>query len=137
MADQPTCGQGLAERSALPAKLGELAASLADNLEAHTKALDLSDENGRKELGVYQNLVRDHRAIAAQLEAIDEEMAGYRDLPMGKHDPEAMSSTEVVAAFERYVKVEQELVSLLQEQLEEDQAIFAGMRRSGEEAGPR
>jgi hypothetical protein len=44
-----------------------------------------------------------------------------------------MTSTEVVAGFESYVKVEQELVTLLQERLEEDRAILAEMRRSGEE----
>jgi hypothetical protein len=133
MADQPTCGQGLAERSALPAKVGELAASVADNLDAHTRALDPSDRDAENELAAYQNLAEEHRAVAAQLEAIGEEMAGYRDLPMGTHDPEVMTSTDVVAAFERYVKVEQELVTLLQERLEADRAIVAELRRSGEE----
>jgi hypothetical protein len=136
MADQPTCGQGLAERSALPAKLGGLTASLADNLEAHTEALDLSDKNAKDEHTVYLRLVQQHRAIAAQLDAVGEEMAGYHDLPMGKHDPEAMSSPRVVAAFERYVKGEEELLVLLQELVEQDQTILEDMRRSGEEADP-
>jgi hypothetical protein len=130
VADQPTCGQGLAERSTLPAKLGELAASLADNLEIHTRALDPGDENAKRELAVYHGLVQEHRAIAVQLATVGEEMAGYRDLPMAEHDPEAMSSPEVVTAFERYMKVVQELLTLLQEQVEEDQAILAEMRAS-------
>jgi hypothetical protein len=133
MADQPTCGQGLAERSALPAKLGEVAASLADNLEVHTKALDLGDENAKQEHAVYLRLVQQHRAIAAQLEAVAEEMAGYLDLPMGKHDPEAMSSPRVVTTFKSYAEVERELLGLLQEQVEQDQHILASMQRSGEE----
>jgi short-subunit dehydrogenase involved in D-alanine esterification of teichoic acids len=128
MADQPTCGQGLAARSALQAKLGELAASLADNLELHTRALDPSEDNARRELAAYQRLVQEHRAIAAQLEAVGGEMAGYRDLPMAEHNPEEMSSPEVVIAFERYMTVVQELLTLLQEQVEEDQAILAEMR---------
>jgi hypothetical protein len=130
MADQPTCGQGLAARSALQAKLGELAASLADNLEVHTRALDPSDQNARGELAVYQGLVQEHRAIAAQLATVSEEMASSRDLPMAEHDLEAMSSTGVVTAFERYTKVEQEVVTLLQEQVEADRAILAEMRTS-------
>jgi hypothetical protein len=133
MADQPTCGQGLAQRSALPAKLGELTASLADNLEVHTKALDLGDESATQEHAVYLRLVQQHRAIAAQLEAVAEEMAGYHDLPMGKHDPEAMSSPRVVTTFKSYAEVERELLGLLQEQVEQDQHILAGMQRSGEE----
>jgi short-subunit dehydrogenase involved in D-alanine esterification of teichoic acids len=130
MADQPTCGQGLAERSALPAKLGELAASLADNLEVHTRALDLSEQNAKEELAVYQKLVQQHRAIAAQLETVGEDMAGYHDLPMAKHDLEAMSSNAVVTAFDRYVKVEQELLGLLERRVEEDQAMLVEMRRA-------
>jgi|Tabmets5t2r1_1033131.scaffolds.fasta_scaffold13971_1 hypothetical protein len=128
MADQPTCGQGLAARSALQAKLGELAASLADNLEVHTRTLDLTDENAKTELAVYQGLVQAHRAIAAQLGSVAEEMAGYHDLPMAAHDLEAMSSTSVVTAFERYVKVEQELLTYLRERVDEDRTILAEMR---------
>jgi hypothetical protein len=33
MEHQPTCGKGLAESSVLPAKLGELTASMAESLE--------------------------------------------------------------------------------------------------------
>jgi hypothetical protein len=50
MEEEPTCGKGLAEQSVLPAKLGQLMASLAENLEVHLKALDLTDENARQEL---------------------------------------------------------------------------------------
>jgi hypothetical protein len=49
MAQPSTCGEGLAQNSLLPTKLGELAASMADVLEAHVPALDLEDENARKE----------------------------------------------------------------------------------------
>ena len=135
MADQPTCGQGLAERSALPAKLGELSASLADNLEVHTSALDLNDENAKQEHAVYMQLVQEHRGIAAQLDSLGEEMAGHDDLPMGAHDPEAMTSPRVVATFERFVNVERELLALLRELVEQDQSILSDMRRSGEERG--
>ena len=44
-----TCGQGLAERSVLPATLGALAAAMADTLEKHQRTLDLTDRNGRAE----------------------------------------------------------------------------------------
>jgi hypothetical protein len=106
-------------------------------ISRHTEALNLSDKNAKDEHAVYLRLVQQHRAIAGQLDAVGEEMADYHDLPMGKHDPEAMSSPRVVAAFERYLKVEQELVALLQERVEQDQTILADMRRSGEEADPR
>jgi hypothetical protein len=57
-------------------------------------------------------------------------MAGYRDLPMGAHDQQAMSAPRVAEAFERFVNIQQELVALLQEQVEQDRAILARMATS-------
>jgi hypothetical protein len=132
MTNQPTtCGQGLADHAALPSKLGELEASLADNLEAHSTALDLSDEKSRQEHDLYLKLVQEHRAIAAQLEAVGEEMAGSKDLPMGRHDLEALSSPKVAEAFERFVKIEQELLTLLERSVERDRNMLAQMRDDG------
>jgi hypothetical protein len=127
MTDQPTCGQGLAEHSLLPAKLGELIACVAEVLEAHTKALVSSDETTEKERGVYLNLVGEHRRIAALLGATGEEMAGYRDLPMGEHDPKAMSSPRPVEAFRSLVKAEEDLLTLLQKRVEEDRRMLVEM----------
>jgi hypothetical protein len=59
--------KGLAERSALPTKLGELVAAVADNLEAHLIALDLTDENSRTEHDAYVTLAREHRKASDQL----------------------------------------------------------------------
>jgi hypothetical protein len=73
--EQPTCGKGLAEHSALPAKLGELTAAIAENLEVHRKALDLTDENARKEYEAYVKLAQEYRTIASQLQATAEHMA--------------------------------------------------------------
>ena len=53
--DEPiTCGKGLAERSALPARLSALAAAIADVLERHQQTLDLADDNARAEHTAYQ-----------------------------------------------------------------------------------
>ena len=128
MADEQTCGQGLAEHSALPAKLGELTEALADNLALHLQTLDLDDEDARKEHAAYLKLAQEHRQIAVQLQAVGQEMAGHRDLPMGRHDQRAMSSPELAEAFEKFVNAEQELRSLLQAGLEQDQKMLAEMR---------
>jgi hypothetical protein len=131
LAEQQTCGKGLAENSGLPAKLGDLIASMAEILELHTKALDVDDENGRGERDVYRRLVEEHRQTAARLHASAEEMASYRDLPMGRHDPEIMSSPELVDGFERFVRVETELSALLEERLEQDRALLRELGRAG------
>jgi hypothetical protein len=131
MADRPTCGQGLAEHSSLPAKLGELTASAAGILEVHLQALDPEDEAARREHGVYLRLVQQHRQTAGELAATGRDMAAQRLLPMGAHDPTVMSSPGAVAAFERFVEAERELLALLQERLPQDQKMLAGMRRDG------
>jgi hypothetical protein len=119
MAEQPTCGRGLAENSPLPAKLGELTASLAENLEVHLRALDLDDEHARRERGAYEELAARYRDVAARLEATS--------LPMARHDHEAMSSPEVAEAFERFVDLKQELLALLQGEVERDRRMLAEM----------
>jgi hypothetical protein len=124
--EQPTCGQGLAENAPLPAKLAELTAALAENLEAHLPTLELDDEHSRREHEVYQELARRHRDAAAQLAAAAGQMAAQRDLPMGRHDLRAVSP-EVAEAFQRFVDRKQELLALLQRQLEEDRRMLAGM----------
>jgi hypothetical protein len=122
---------GLAEHAVLPAKLGELIGALAQNLETHMKALDLKDENSRKEHDAYRELAAKHRKIATELQATARQMAGYRDLPMGGHDQKAMSAPNVREAFEKFVRLEQELLALLQKKLEQDRRMLVEMAGGG------
>ena len=85
MDESRTCGKGLAERSALPARLSALTAAMADVLEKHQQTLDLTDDNARAEHTAYQQLASDYRNLASQLRATADRMAGYRDLPMARH----------------------------------------------------
>lgn len=84
--DEQTCGRGLAEHSLIPAKIAGLLGALAENLELHMPALDLSDANTAQEHHAYSELSRAYREIAARLEHTAGRMANYRDLPMGRHD---------------------------------------------------
>jgi hypothetical protein len=128
MTEQQTCGQGLAGRAPVPAKLAELAVAMADVLENHMTAIDLADENGKLERDAYASLVRRLREVAAQLEAISDEMAGYRDLPMARHDIETLASPRSRSVFERLVRVESELAELSGEMLERDRQMLGDMR---------
>jgi hypothetical protein len=124
----PTCGQGLAANSSLPAKMGDLTAALAETLELHMPALDLSDENSRTEYEAYRGLAISYRQTATALQTTASTMAGYRDLPMGRHDMKVMSSRKVLDSFEQFVKREDELLSLLQERIKADRTMLATMR---------
>ena len=113
MNEQQTCGKGLADRSALPAKIGELVAAMVENLEAHQETLEVTDENGKLELHAYVKLAQEFRCTVTQLQAAIAHMAAYRDLPMAKHDPAKMAGPRVVAAFTKFVRLEDDLLALL------------------------
>ena len=130
MMDQPTCGRGLAENAALPAKLAELTAALAEILELHRPALDLDDASARQEDVedvAYRALAAEAREAAARLQATAERMAASRDLPMGAHDVAVLAAARNTAAFRTFVQHERALLALLQQRLKSDQAMLAAL----------
>jgi hypothetical protein len=122
-----TCGRGLAENSALPALLADVVEAMAGNLQVHLQALELDDEAARQEHAVYLRLAEEQRQAAGRLRAVAAEMAAARDLPMGRHDQQTMTSPEVADAFRRLVGAKQELLALLQGMAEDDQRMLAQM----------
>jgi hypothetical protein len=122
--DAQTCGKGLAEHSIVASTLGALAGAMADNLEVHQDALDVTDENSRKELHAYVKLTEEFRCIASQLVATAGHMAGYRELAMGRHDSRAMATPRVVEAFKKLVRVEEDLQGVLATLIERHRAIL-------------
>jgi hypothetical protein len=127
MDERPTCGKGLADNAALLEKLGKVTEAVGDILDAHLPSLDLTDERSRKEHEVYRQLVEEHRRAGSQLEAIARQMAASRDLPMGRHKPEAMASPAVSRSFQRFVELEQDLATALQLRLEQDRRMLDGI----------
>jgi hypothetical protein len=128
--EEQTCGRGLAEHSVLPAQLAEVTDAMADNLMAHMQALELDDEAAREEHAVYLRLAEEQRQAAGRLRAVAGEMAAARDLPMGRHDAQTMSSPEVADAFRRFVEARQELLAVLRRMAEQDQRMLAEMRQA-------
>jgi hypothetical protein len=127
MAEEQTCGKGIAENSVVPKSLGELVAATARVLEVHMKALDLTDDNAKSELEAYRELATAHRRIAAELSSLAERMASYRNLPMARHDMTAMMAPAPRHAFAGLVKQEERLVELLQSRLARDHVMLAQM----------
>jgi len=127
MDEQPTCGKGLAQHSALTAALGELVAATARVLEVHMKALDLTDEHSKREYDAYRELASAHRRIAIELAETAHRMAGYRTLPMGRHDLGAMMSPAPRHAFAGFIEHEEALATLLRARLAQDKAMLSAM----------
>lgn len=93
-------------------------------------SLDLTDAPSRQEHEAYRHLAEDHRQAGLQLQAIAERMAGYRDLPMGRHDAKAMAAPAVRESYQRFVRLE-ELLALLHRKVEQDRQMLAAMGVAG------
>ena len=128
MSDEPTCGKGLAEHSAVPSKMAQYLDALADNLALHQRSVDLPEPAARKELAAYMSLTNGFRDIAARLGAAGREMAGYRDLPMAQHDEQALNDPRLMEAFVTFTRVQDELLELLNDATERDKAMLGAMK---------
>jgi len=111
----------------LAAKVGELIAAMVENLEAHQETLDITDENGNLELRAYVKLAQEFRCTATQLQETAAHMAGYRDLPMARHNPAKMAVPKVVDALTNFVRLESDLLTLLCQSVKRDRALLAMM----------
>jgi len=125
---QQTCGQGLADNAALPAKMAEVAGLLADILELHLPSLDLTDPLSQREHEVYQELLLGYRESSARMRETAQRMADQRDLPMGRHDLQAAGSPQMAETFIQFVQRKHELLKLLQDNEPVDAQILAAMK---------
>src|SRR6185295_12991301 len=76
-----TCGTGLAQNAAVPAKLSELFGAKADVLATHAGALDGDEPAARQARDAYRSGVSAYCSLDSRLRAAATEMASYRDLP--------------------------------------------------------
>lgn len=122
--EQWTCGKGLAEHAAIPAKMADFLESLAENLQAHIPAIDTSDRNGSKERDAYVHLHSEYTAIATHLAATAERMRGCRDLPAAGHHEAVLSGPIIREIFAKFVSIESELADLLRTSADRDQNLL-------------
>jgi hypothetical protein len=62
-----------------------------------------------------------------QLVSTANQMNDYRNLPMATHSKKAISDPKVMTCFQKLMKVEQELATLLQERKQENRELLATM----------
>jgi hypothetical protein len=130
MSTPETCGQGLADRSPLPAKLGALCAAMASTLATHQRTLDLTDSNARVEHEAYQELANAFRNAAAQLQSTADRMLAFKDLPVARHDERALRAPEMRDVFASFVEREHDLSVLLSTWIKFDGAMLGEMSQS-------
>jgi hypothetical protein len=113
MEQQPTCGQGLAEHAALNAKLADVFAAVAENLELHLKSLDPTDKASRPEFDAYVALSTEYRELESRMRALALRMESCRDLPMANHDMTVLTSRDASQALERLIAEKRNLAGEL------------------------
>jgi hypothetical protein len=124
--DDWTCGKGLAASARVPSAMGEMIGAMAGVMDGHTLALDLTDPDARAEYVAYASLEARQRLAASLLRGIAEEMAGYEDLPMGRHDMDVLMSQDLTETFQNLVEAEKRLLHVLTETLAEHEAMLEG-----------
>ncbi len=121
-----TCGAGLAQHAPIPAKMAAVFAALAETLEAHRPMLILSYDNARREDEAYRKLAEAYRDVAARTAAAAALMASYRDLPACAHDETAFGKGQL-AAFESFVKAQNQLLEVLAPAAKRDEVMLVSM----------
>ena len=74
-------------------------------------------------------LATEHREIESRLRALAVQMESYRDLPMAEHDMTVLNSRDASNALERLMAQETALAALLQEWVEQYQAMLKASTR--------
>ena len=128
MAEEQTCGKGVAANAVTPEHMGRLLEATAAVLENHIRALSADDPNGRLEIEAYERLVREHRAAANGLATLAEIMRSYRDLPPAPHDMTKLMDAASVEVLAVLVEAQWDLGELMQQRADEYGAMLKQMR---------
>jgi uncharacterized protein YndB with AHSA1/START domain len=133
--DAPTCGIGLAQHAAIPARIAVMFEGLAETLELHRRMLVPGDANARKEDEVYRDLAARWKQIADLVAHAAAQMATQRELPMGAHDETKWGDAHE-RAFEKFVKGQTQVMALLRVAAARDEQMFASMQTAAASQPP-
>lgn len=128
--DAPTCGIGVAQHAAIPAKLATMFEGLAETFALHRRMLKREDAASKQEDDVYRELAETWSDLAKRVAHAASRMAEQRDLPMGAHDESAWGP-EHHQAFEKFVRGQSDLLALLRVAAERDEKVLASMSSAG------
>ena len=124
MAEEATCGTGMAASAVLPTRMSAVVAAMADMLTRHTDSLDPNDPDAEAEREAWLAIAAEQRQLAGRLAAAADRMEAQRGLPEAHHDVAELSAPDAVAAFEHYVHAQEQLSTLLTQQLVEYRAML-------------
>ena len=119
---EPTCGQMISSMAAIPAKLSEGAATVADMWEAHA-ALMGKDKDSVAEAKGLREVAKTHKQIAALMIKASEEMKKAINWPVAPHDMAKMGSDpKLAAASKKVIEVHKEIIAMFQKMVADMEA---------------
>ena len=124
MSEEATCGTGMAASAVLPSRMSAVLAAMADMLTRHTDSLDTQDPAALSERDAWLAIAAEQRQLAGHLAAAADHMEAQRGLATAEHDVASLSSPDSIAAFEHFVHAQEQLNSLLSQQLVEQRAML-------------
>ncbi len=123
-AEDKTCGQMMAEKAVLPAKMAEVMTAVVGMLDAHAKfMLDGKTKEGKKEATALQALAKHHKGLATAFTKTSEAMKKMAEVPGAPHDMgKMMADPAIGASMKEMVRTHKEMIALLQKEVADMEA---------------
>ncbi len=124
-ADGKTCGQMLADKAVLPAKMAEVMTAVTNMMEAHAKFMMTNkDKDSKKEAAALQKVAKEHKALAAAFKKTSESMKKLADLPGAPHDvSKLMADPAIMASMKAMLTTHKEMIALMQKEVTEMESM--------------
>jgi hypothetical protein len=107
------CAAMIRSKAEIPKKMSELLTQVADNFEAHAKAMMTNkDKASKQEVSYLMKLAKQQREVALSIHKVATEMASARFEP-APHSAAMMDSSQMKEALSRQAMLEKQVASLL------------------------
>ena len=125
---EKTCGQMIAEKAVLPAKMAEVMQAVTDMMDAHAKyMLTNKDKDSKKEAAALQKLAKEHKALSASFKKTADGMKKLADLPGAPHDMgKMMADPAIQASMKAMLQTHKDMAALLQKEVTEMEGMMKG-----------
>ena len=122
-----TCGQVMAAKAAMPAKLAEMLTAINDNTAMHAKWAGTKDKAAKGEHDAMMKVVKDHKAMIAAANKTSKDMAAMKDMPPCKHDMKTMDP-KMMDGMTKALALQKEFAAMLIKDAEMSEKMMADMQ---------
>jgi len=123
------CSRTLEKRSAIPAKIDQLFAATADDLDAHAQWIGQKDKTAKSEYEALSKVAHEHRESTEMMSKLSDTMTKTaRTFGASPHDINSPLMAKALDADARYARTERELAQLLLQDAEETEQRIQKMR---------